>query len=65
MAILRASEFFRTHDENMLLNQLKTYALTTRIDLVEESIGRYREQAEIAIEVRFSSDKKKFQSLFL
>jgi hypothetical protein len=51
MAIYRASEFFRTHDEAVLLNELKTYALTNRLDLLQESIDRFREQAEIAIEV--------------
>ncbi len=51
MAIYRASEFFRTHDESVLLNELKTYSLTGRIDLLQESIDRFREQAEIAIEV--------------
>jgi uncharacterized small protein (DUF1192 family) len=53
MAIFRASEFFRTHDEGVLLNELKTYSLTTRIDLLQESIDRFREQAEIAIEVLY------------
>ncbi len=52
MAILRASEFFRTHDENVLLNELKTYSLTGRLDLLQQSIDRFREQTEIAIEVR-------------
>ncbi len=51
MAILRASEFFRTHDESVLLNELKTYSLTGRTDLLQESIDRFREQSEIAIEV--------------
>ncbi len=51
MSMSRASEFFRTHDENVLLNELKTYSLTGRIDLLQESIDRFREQAEIAIEV--------------
>jgi len=51
MSMYRASEFFRTHDESVLLNELKTYSLTGRIDLLQESIDRFREQAEIAIEV--------------
>ncbi|UJR36232.1 hypothetical protein I4U23_028964 [Adineta vaga] len=51
MAMLRASEFFRTHDESVLLNELKTYSLTGRTDLLLESIDRFREQAEIAIEL--------------
>jgi hypothetical protein len=51
MAMLRASEFFRTHDEGVLLNELKTYSLTGRIELLQESIDRFREQADIAIEV--------------
>jgi hypothetical protein len=53
MAIYRASEFFRTHDESVLLNELKTYSLTNRLDLLQEAIDRFQEQAEIAIEVRF------------
>lgn len=52
MAIFRSSEFFRTHDESVLLNELKTYSLTSRFDLLQEAIDRFREQAEIAIEVR-------------
>ncbi|CAF3396536.1 unnamed protein product [Rotaria sp. Silwood1] len=51
MAIFRASEFFRTHDESVLLNELKTYSLTNRVDLLQESIDRFREQADIAIEL--------------
>jgi hypothetical protein len=51
MSMLRATEFFRTHDEGVLLNELKTYSLTSRMDLLQESIDRFREQAEIAIEV--------------
>ena len=51
MAMSRASEFFRTHDENVLLDELKTYALTSRTDLLQESIDRFREQADIAMEV--------------
>ncbi len=57
MAIYRASEFFRTHDENVLLTELKTYSLTGRMDLLQESIDRFREQAEIAIEVRDNQKK--------
>ncbi len=53
IAIYRASEFFRTHDENILLNELKTYSLTSRFDLLQEAIDRFREQAEIAIEVNY------------
>jgi len=53
IAIYRASEFFRTHDENILLNELKTYSLTSRFDLLQEAIDRFREQAEIAIEVKY------------
>jgi hypothetical protein len=52
MAIHRASEFFRTHDEGVLLNELKTYSLSGRSDLLQEAIDRFREQADIAIEVR-------------
>ena len=52
MAMFRSSEFFRTHDENVLLNELKTYSLTSKIDLLQESIDRFREQADIATEVR-------------
>jgi len=55
--MLRASEFFRTHDENVLLTELKTYSLTGRMDLLQESIDRFREQAEIAIEVRDNQKK--------
>ncbi|CAF2904911.1 unnamed protein product [Rotaria sp. Silwood2] len=51
MAIYRASEFFRTHDENVLLNEIKTYSLTGRLDLLQEAIDRFREQADIAIEL--------------
>ncbi|CAF1073113.1 unnamed protein product [Rotaria sordida] len=51
MAMYRASEFFRTHDENVLLNELKTFSLTARLDLLQESIDRFREQADIAIEL--------------
>ena len=51
MAIFRASEFFRTHDESVLLNELKTYSLTNRLDLLQEAIDRFQEQAEIAIEL--------------
>lgn len=51
MAISRASEFFRTHDEGVLLNELKTYSLTSRMDLLQESIDRFREQADIAVEL--------------
>lgn len=51
MAIFRASEFFRTHNENVLLNEIKTYSLTNKNNLLVESIDRFREQAEIAIEV--------------
>ncbi|CAF3144823.1 unnamed protein product [Rotaria socialis] len=51
MAIFRASEFFRTHDENILLNELKSYSLSNRTDLLQESIDRFHEQAEIAIEL--------------
>ncbi|CAF1240152.1 unnamed protein product [Adineta ricciae] len=51
MAMLRASEFFRTHDESILLNELKTYSLSGRIDLLQDSIEKFREQAEIAIEL--------------
>ena len=51
MAILRASEFFRTHDEGVLLNELKTYSFVGHVDLLEESIERFREQADIAVEV--------------
>ncbi|CAF3808246.1 unnamed protein product [Rotaria magnacalcarata] len=51
MAIFRASEFFRTHDENVLLNELKSYSLSNRTDLLQESIDRFHEQAEIAIEL--------------
>jgi pyruvate formate-lyase activating enzyme-like uncharacterized protein len=51
MAIYRASEFFRTHDESVLLNELKTYSLTNRLDLLQEAIDRFQEQAEIAIEL--------------
>ncbi|CAF1529371.1 unnamed protein product [Adineta steineri] len=51
MAMFRASEFFRTHDESVLLNELKTYSLTSRFDLLQEAIDRFREQAEIAIEL--------------
>ena len=53
MAMLRASEFFRTHDESVLLNELKTYSLSGRIDLLQDSVEKFREQAEIAIEVCF------------
>ena len=60
MTMLRASEFFRTHDENALLNELKTHSLTTRMDLVQESSNRFREQAEIAIEVRCIQRKNHF-----
>lgn len=49
--MFRASEFFRTHDEGVLLNELKTYSLTNRLDLLQEAIDRFQEQAEIAIEV--------------
>ncbi len=59
--MLRASEFFRTHDENVLLTELKTYSLTGRMDLLQESIDRFREQAEIAIEVRDNQKKNSFQ----
>ena len=52
MAIFRASEFFRTHDEGVLLNEIKTYSLTGRLDFLQEAIDRFREQADIAIEVR-------------
>ncbi|CAF0783629.1 unnamed protein product [Rotaria sordida] len=51
MAMFRASEFFRTHDESVLLNELKTYSLTNRIDLLQDSIDQFREQADIAIEL--------------
>jgi len=51
MAMLRSSEFFRTHDESVLLNELKTYALTNRLDLLQEAIDRFREQADIAVEL--------------
>ena len=34
-----------------LLNELKTYSLTNRLDLLQEAIDRFQEQAEIAIEV--------------
>lgn len=60
MAMLRASEFFRTHDENALLNELKTHSLTTRMDLIQESSNRFREQADIAIEVRCIRKKNHF-----
>lgn len=53
MAIFRASEFFRTHNENVLLNEIKTYSLTNKNNLLVESIDRFREQAEIAIEVGY------------
>ncbi|CAF3642728.1 unnamed protein product [Rotaria socialis] len=51
MTIYRASEFFRTHDENVLLNEIKTYLLTGRLDLLQEAIDNFREQADIAIEL--------------
>jgi F420-dependent methylenetetrahydromethanopterin dehydrogenase len=51
MAIYRASEFFRTHDEGVLLSEMKTYSLTGRLDLLQEAIDRFREQADIAMEV--------------
>ncbi|CAF1457520.1 unnamed protein product [Adineta ricciae] len=51
IAMLRASEFFRTHDETVLLNELKTFSLTSRFDFLQEAIDRFREQAEIAIEL--------------
>lgn len=51
MAILRASDFFRTHDESVLLNELKTYASASQVDLLKESIDRFQEQADIVIEV--------------
>lgn len=53
MAIFRSSEFFRTHDENTLLSEMKTYSLTGRLDLLQEAIDNFREQADIAIEVCF------------
>ena len=56
----RASEFFRTHDESVLLNELKTYSLTNRLDLLQEATDRFQEQAEIAIEV---SHQIRFESL--
>jgi hypothetical protein len=59
MAMLRASEFFRTHDEAVLLNELKTYSLTGRIELLQESIDRFREQADIAIEVGYIKKQEK------
>jgi hypothetical protein len=52
MAILRASDFFRTHDEGVLLNEMKTYSSNGRHDFLQEAIDRFREQADIAIEVR-------------
>ena len=52
MAMLRGSEFFRTHDEGVLLNELKTYSFVGRLDLLQEAIDRFREQADIAVEVR-------------
>ncbi|CAF1935295.1 unnamed protein product [Rotaria magnacalcarata] len=51
MALYRASEFFRTHDENVLLNEIKTYSLAGRLDLLQEAIDNFREQADIAIEL--------------
>ncbi len=66
MAIYRASEFFRTHDESVLLNELKTYSLTNRLDLLQEAIDRFQEQAEIAIEVRkLLISIRKLKSIFL
>ncbi len=66
MAIYRASEFFRTHDESVLLNELKTYSLTNRLDLLQEAIDRFQEQAEIAIEVRkILISIRKLKSTFL
>jgi hypothetical protein len=64
MAMLRSSEFFRTHDESTLLNELKTYSLTGRMDLLQESIDRFREQAEIVTEVR-KTTKNIFERLNL
>ena len=52
MAIYRASDFFRTHDEGVLLNEIKTYSLTGRMDFLQEAIDRFREQADIGMEVR-------------
>jgi hypothetical protein len=49
MAILRASDFFRTHDENVLLNELKTYSLTGRLDLIQKNNDSFSEKTEIAI----------------
>ncbi|CAF1399310.1 unnamed protein product [Adineta steineri] len=51
MAMLRASEFFRTHDESVLLNELKTCSSSGRNDLLQGSTDRFREQSEIAIEL--------------
>ncbi|CAF0842915.1 unnamed protein product [Didymodactylos carnosus] len=51
MAMFRASEFFRTHDEGALLNEIKTYSITGRMDLLQESSDRFREQADIALEL--------------
>lgn len=63
MAMLRASEFFRTHDENLLLNELKTYSLTNRMDLLQESINRFREQADISIEVRYNQRRSRKRNI--
>ncbi|CAF0862489.1 unnamed protein product [Didymodactylos carnosus] len=51
MAMFRASEFFRTHDEGALLNEIKTYSITGRMDLLQESSDRFKEQADIALEL--------------
>lgn len=51
ITVVHCSEFFRTHDENTLLNQLKTYSLTNRNDLLAQSIVRFRQQADLAIEL--------------
>lgn len=64
MAIYRASEFFRTHDEGVLLNEIKTYSLTGRMDFLQESIDRFREQADIAMEVRLHSFSFDFSSIY-
>ena len=52
ITMLHCSEFFRTHDENLLLNQLKTFSLTNRNDLIIQSITRFLQQAQLAVEVR-------------
>lgn len=64
MAVFRASEFFRTHDEGVLLNEIKGYSSTGRLDFLQESIDRFREQADIAIEVSICSFSSNFLVIF-